>query len=186
MILVVAAMSEIDLPVNITLLANTAFYITDITVPVSWYTIEAGRNNTVYYILHTDNTLIAKCELPEGNYTTASLAQSLVDVMNVHYPSVPVALSAGGSADKFIATSSFVSNTISIINGKDQFEPPTDEQALALAYEGIGGITYPLNSVNTMLHNTVPKVSILMTTTSLTTLTCSQTATCISSLIRIR
>ena len=103
---------------NITLLANTAFYITDITVPVSWYTIEAGRNNTVYYRLHTDNTLVAKCELPEGNYTTTSLAQSLVDVMNDHYPSMPVAMSAGASAVKFIATSSLVSNTISIFNGK--------------------------------------------------------------------
>ena len=34
---------KIILPINITLPTNTAFYITDITVPVSWYTVEAGK-----------------------------------------------------------------------------------------------------------------------------------------------
>ena len=33
---------------------------------------------------------------------------------------------------------------------------PWGEEALALAYEGVGGFSYPLNSVNTILHNTVP------------------------------
>ena len=36
---------KIYLPVNISLPENTAFYITDISVPESWYTIESGRNN---------------------------------------------------------------------------------------------------------------------------------------------
>ena len=35
----------------------------------------------------------------------------------------------------------------------------TDAQAVALAYQGVGGITYPLHSVNTTLPNTtVPRV----------------------------
>ena len=42
--------------------------------------------------------------------------------------------------------------------GTGQFELLTDEQALKLAYEGIDGIGFPCNSVNTMIHNTVPKV----------------------------
>jgi hypothetical protein len=40
---------KISLPNNITLPSNTAFYITDITVPVVWYTVEAGRNDTIYF-----------------------------------------------------------------------------------------------------------------------------------------
>ena len=32
-----------NLPSNIILPYDAAFYITDITVPVSWYTVEAGR-----------------------------------------------------------------------------------------------------------------------------------------------
>ena len=34
---------KISLPNNITLPSNTAFYITDIAVPVSWYTVAAGN-----------------------------------------------------------------------------------------------------------------------------------------------
>ena len=41
-----------DLPINLTLPHNTAFYITDITIPVSWYTIEAGRNNIIYFTIN--------------------------------------------------------------------------------------------------------------------------------------
>ena len=40
---------KISLPNNIALPSNTAFYITDITVTVSWYTVEAGRNDAVYF-----------------------------------------------------------------------------------------------------------------------------------------
>ena len=56
---------NIDLPVNITLPANTAFYITDITIPVSWYMIEAGRNNCLYYRMRGLNAEIAKVIIPE-------------------------------------------------------------------------------------------------------------------------
>ena len=34
---------KINLPNYITLPYSTAFYIIDITVPVSWYTVEAGK-----------------------------------------------------------------------------------------------------------------------------------------------
>ena len=40
---------KVDLPINLTLPPNTAFYITDITILVSWYTIESGRNNIIYF-----------------------------------------------------------------------------------------------------------------------------------------
>ena len=40
---------KVSLRSNITLPSNTAFYITDITVSVSWYTVEAGRNDIFYF-----------------------------------------------------------------------------------------------------------------------------------------
>ena len=55
-------------------------------------------------------------------------------------------------------TSDLASNTITIVNGTNQFELLTDEQALTLAYAGIDGIGFPLNSVNTMINNTEPRV----------------------------
>ena len=66
----------VDLPVNITLPANTAVYITDITIPVSWYTIEDGRNNSICYRIQTLDTQIVKADIPEGNYSPTTLAQS--------------------------------------------------------------------------------------------------------------
>jgi hypothetical protein len=55
----------VDLPVNITLPQNAAFYITDITIPVSWYMIEADRNNCIDYRSQTLNTQIVKATIPE-------------------------------------------------------------------------------------------------------------------------
>ena len=69
---------KISLPNNITLPTNTAFYITDITVPVSWYTIEAGRNDTIYFRINGANYAPSKCTLFEGNYSTITLGAAFV------------------------------------------------------------------------------------------------------------
>ena len=42
---------KINLPSNITLPSSTAFYIIDITAPVSWYTVET--NTKTYNIFQT-------------------------------------------------------------------------------------------------------------------------------------
>ena len=34
---------------NTTLPSNAAFYLTDFTVPVRWYTVEANKNGTKYF-----------------------------------------------------------------------------------------------------------------------------------------
>ena len=126
---------------NITLPPNTTFYIADITIPVTWYTIEAGRNNIIYYRVNVNSSYVAKCELYEGNYTTTSLALALTAVMNTNYPAVsrPAALSVCATAPPvlFSVTSDLPSNTIAIANGTDQFELLTDEQTLLLAYDGL-------------------------------------------------
>ena len=85
---------KIRLPNNITLPSNTAFYITDITVPVNWCTVEAGRNDTIYFRI--TNFPPSQTALPEGNHSTTSLGQALCNVMNAHYPSTP-----GSITDKF-------------------------------------------------------------------------------------
>ena len=40
---------KIQRPMSLTLLANTAFYTTDVTISVSFYTIEGGRNNDTFF-----------------------------------------------------------------------------------------------------------------------------------------
>ena len=39
----------IDLPINLSLEPNTSFYLIDITIPLSGYTIESRRNNNIYF-----------------------------------------------------------------------------------------------------------------------------------------
>ena len=56
-----------NLQSHIKLPDNAAFYITDITVPVSWYTVEAGRNDTLYFRIHESYYAHSKGTLPEGN-----------------------------------------------------------------------------------------------------------------------
>ena len=68
---------KISLPNNIPLPCNAAFYITDITVPVSWHTVETGRNATIYFRINEDNYAVSQSTIPEGNYNTSTLADAL-------------------------------------------------------------------------------------------------------------
>ena len=77
---------KVSLRNNITLPSNTAFYITDITVPVSWYTVEAGRNDTIYFRINGTDYAPSKCTLPEGSYSTITLEAALCKAMNDNYP----------------------------------------------------------------------------------------------------
>jgi hypothetical protein len=36
---------KIDLPVSMLMPPNTGFYVDDVCIPVSWYTIDSNRNN---------------------------------------------------------------------------------------------------------------------------------------------
>ena len=81
---------KISLPNNITLPSNTAFYITDITVPVNWYPVEAGRNDTIYFRINSTNYAPSKCTLPEGNYSTITLGLLCVklSIITIHSPAL--------------------------------------------------------------------------------------------------
>ena len=59
--------------------------------------------------------------------------------MNAHYPSTAT-VPPGNS--KFVVIANIFNNKIVIANGTHPFEILTDEQALTLAYQSIGGITY--------------------------------------------
>ena len=73
---------------------NTSFYITDITVPVSWYTVEAGRNYTIYVRTvspeHNPGLIATNCTLPERTYSTSTLCSAMCEVMNANYPFAPL------------------------------------------------------------------------------------------------
>ena len=140
---------KVDLPINLTLPHNTSFYITDVTIPVSWYTIEAGRNNIVYYRINGPAYTVLKTYMSESKISTITLAQAMADVMNAHYgcgvPGETVRV-------RFFASGNLTSNTITIYNSTQSFEILTDEQAgYLISSDQFTGL-FPFNSINTVIE----------------------------------
>ena len=61
---------KVDLPTTVTLPEDTVFYMDDICIPFSWYTIDEERNNNFYF--KTGSTSYVKT-IPSGNYSTITL-----------------------------------------------------------------------------------------------------------------
>ena len=72
---------KFELPYSVTLPENTAFYLTDFACPHSWYTIEAGVNDKLYYAVNpglpTEQLFYRIATLSPGNYDGASLATEI-------------------------------------------------------------------------------------------------------------
>ena len=65
---------SVQLPQNYYMPRNTVFYIDDVSIPVSWYSIQNNRNNKFY--CQWANS-IKVLELPEGDYDAIKLAKAL-------------------------------------------------------------------------------------------------------------
>ena len=149
---------RVDLPIgNLELPKNTGFYITDITIPISFYTIEKGRNDTIYFIIGPtsplENPLRCVKQIPEGNYNLVSLNNAIADIMNTGY----LTPSNNIIPTKFISMPNLSTNKIIIGNEFNTFEILTDKQALTHIAPGLTGASYPLNSINTMIQNFTPQ-----------------------------
>jgi hypothetical protein len=116
---------------------NTGFYIDDVAIPVSWYTIEEGRNNELYFRV---DGVLSIVHINYGNYSLVSLNEMIVFEMNLVYP------------EHFTARPNLTQNTIGI-EGKTSkaFELLTDSQLKA----------FNLNTnatINNVLRNFTPRV----------------------------
>ena len=143
---------NINMPNNISVPSNTAFDITDITVPVSWYTVDAGRNDTIYVWINDTDYAPSTCTLPERSYGTTTQAASVCKVMNSHYPIAP---EDGTHPQKRVPQANLVNHTISIHNKSRPFELLTNEQVVALMYMEWYTAQIPVSSIDDMLHNAV-------------------------------
>ena len=65
---------SIDLPTTYLMPDDTGFYVEDVCLPVSWYTIETGKNDIMFFEFEG---ILKQAILKEGNYTTAELAPAL-------------------------------------------------------------------------------------------------------------
>ena len=133
---------KIDLPSTYFMPENTVFYIDDVNIPVSWYSVDANHNNKLYVTIDGVNH---SAEIPRGNYTVASLNQAIVDVLNNISPTL----------DDFVSEPLVNTNQLSVnITSNRIFTILTDVQAVA------AGFSTPLHSLNALLQNTTSKVNL--------------------------
>ena len=145
---------KIDLPQNIDLPEDTVFYMDDICIPNSWYTIDEERNNKFYFKI--GSTVYVKT-IPPGNYSTTTFNSVLVALMNsvqnTYSENVSIPSNTVG-----ITTSITPSTNQQIVNGvtityATTFEILTDNQI------GLLGYPKPYQSINNYLNNNVAKIN---------------------------
>ena len=145
---------KVDLPMTVTLPEDTVFYIDDICIPHSWYTIDEERNNKFYFKI--GSTSYVKT-VPPGNYSTITLNAILVALMNsvqnTHAANTNISGNTVG-----ISTSTTTSNQSYIVDAVQYtneltFEILTDNQIKSLNY------AQPVQSINNYLINNIPKVN---------------------------
>ena len=129
----------IDLPINLMMPDNTGFYIDDVAIPVSWYTIEEGRNNELYVRV---NGVLRQYLISTGNYSLVSLNTEIVNRLNfVQAPTT-----------QFTASPNVATNAIGITAAANVvFEILTDAQLKALNINAN-------QSINNVLRNFTPAV----------------------------
>ena len=145
---------KVDLPTTVTLPEDTVFYIDDICIPHSWYTIDEERNNKFYFKI--GSTSYVKT-VPSGNYSTITLNAILVALMNSVQNTHTANTNIPGNTIG-ISTSTTSSNQTYIVDAVQYtnaltFEILTDKQAISLNYPT------PVQSINNYLNNNVPKIN---------------------------
>lgn len=129
---------KVDLPTTLLMPQNTVFYIDDVSIPVSWYTVEEGRNNKLYLEVEGVKSILS---IPSGNYTVPTLNNTLVAAMNDLYPG------------EFTADPQVNTNQVKISSSSVVFALLTDSQATAAGYSS------PLQSINNVLRNTIAQIN---------------------------
>lgn len=128
----------VDLPTTFLMPQNSVFFIDDVSIPVSWYTVGTGRNNKLYYRV---DGVARVAELPEGKYDLTTLNNNIVDAMKELYVGI------------FTAEPDINTNRVKIKSSTTSpFEILTDAQARA------AGFSEPLQSINNVLRNNIPSV----------------------------
>lgn len=129
---------KIDLPITIHLPEDTVFYLDDICIPVSWYTVDEERNNKFYFRIGATDYVKT---IPAGNYSTTTLNTKLVELMNT-------------VNSVFSPSPNLPTNTVGIsTSGSATFEILTDRQIIDLDY------AVPVQSINNYLNNNIPKIN---------------------------
>jgi hypothetical protein len=116
-----------ELPETLSLPHNTIFYVDDICIPHSWYTIEANVNDRLYMQLTNNHTTVGTkindCNivtLSPGNYTLDSLAAEIKAKINDSYSLTIVNVTANSQLTNTITiTPTTASDLMKILTDSD-------------------------------------------------------------------
>ena len=70
---------HIDLPTTFLMPEDTGFYIDDVCIPHSFYTIETNVNDQLQYVYNNSTRTVT---IPEGYYNITTLATAIADGMH--------------------------------------------------------------------------------------------------------
>ena len=132
---------KIDLPTTLLMPDDTGFYIDDVCIPHTWYTVEAGRNDKLHMGFNSDSSIVT---IPEGNYTTTTLGEAIAAAMNLVLS--PSATNFTSTWDKLKST--FV---ITLATTTNRFEIYTDVQLKEKNSAALGA------SANSLIKNYTSK-----------------------------
>ena len=132
---------SIDLPTTFLMPEDTGFYIDDVCIPHSFYTIEEGVNDRLQFV-YVDNTT-RTVTIPEGYYNITTLASAIADGMNAAMGGPPVV----------VPEVNLKTNTLKISLAPNyttaQFRIYTDSEITSLSTKN--------RSINSLLKNFVSK-----------------------------
>ena len=131
----------VTLPQNMLMPDGCGFYLDDISIPVSWYTIGKDVNDRLYYRVNGNEGFVV---VPEGNYSSVTLNGAIVDELNKAF------------VNDFVSDPNVKTDTIGIrTNQLISFAILTDAELDSAGFSS----TNP-RSINKVLRNFTPKVNL--------------------------
>jgi hypothetical protein len=120
---------------------DTGFYIDDVCIPHTWYTVETGRNDKLHFGFNASDAVVT---IPEGNYNIASLGEAIAKAMNLQLHPTTINFTS-----EYIAIKN--SLKITLVTTTNRFQIFTDVQLKAMNSAAVG------SSINSLIKNYTSK-----------------------------
>ena len=115
---------SVDLPTTYLMPDDTGFYVEDVCLPIAWWTVEEGVNDTLLWgqqLLGFDGTLPRMDRISAGIYTSEELGAAIVKVMNATFGVGATAVNDGVRWKKTNSTNALLIDTFATSTASNGF-----------------------------------------------------------------